>query len=131
MWYIVNILFAQKPSSGSQKVQCESCNVLFNCKSAVKAYAKAKDWAKGHEEDAGFHYVGIRHLWDLGEHQPTDGDEIEGSFFEEDDLWERVEEFIPNLNEIPIIKFEKNPDTPLKDLVSKEKIYHLKKIFKE
>jgi|GEM_PF-6842807 len=129
MWYVVDILFAQKAESDTDTVYCESCHVLFNCNSALEACAKAKEWSKGHEEDAGFYFVGIRHLWNLlSDDPPKDGDEIGGDIFEKENVWGRISELIPDPNEIPIVKFEENPNTPFRYLVSDEKIDDIKKI---
>jgi hypothetical protein len=129
MWYIVDLLFAQKPEIGNINVQCESCNVLFQADSGIHACSKAQKWAKNHEKDNNYRFAGISNVWKLKETQPKDGDEIAGTFYEEANFWERLKEFIPNTNDIPAIKLEENPDKLIKELVSKDKINSLKKIF--
>jgi hypothetical protein len=131
MWYVVDLLFAQQPEEGQFKVMCESCNVLFEAPSAVEACRKAMSWAKEHSEDAGFALVGIQHVQGLEEERPGDGSEIGGSFHEEIDPWGRKAELIPNLREIPIFRWEGNPDRPIKDLMTDEQVEFFKKIFGE
>ena len=135
MWYVVDILFAQKPESDTETVLCESCHVLFNCESALKACARAKEWAKDYEVsegNSGFYYVGISHLWGLlSNDQPKDGDEIGGDIFEKENVWGRVSELIPDPNEIPTVRFEENSATPIKHLINNEKVDLLKKIAKK
>ncbi len=131
MWYVVDILFAQPPREDEAIVQCESCDVLFEAPSALIAYDKAVKWAKEKERDDNFKYVGIHHLWFLEEEQPGDGSEIGGNFFEEENLWERVDEFIPDPKEIRTIKAEENPDVPIGDLMSEEDKDRLDQLFRE
>ncbi|MHC4641536.1 MAG: hypothetical protein ACYS32_07820 [Planctomycetota bacterium] len=131
MWYVVDILFAQPLRKDEATVQCESCDVLFEAPSALIAYDKAVKWAKENEKDNNFKYVGIHHLYSLEEEQPGDGSEIGGNFFEEEDLWERVDEFIPDPKEIRTIKGEENPDVPIGDLMSEEDTKRLEKLFGE
>ena len=129
MWYIADILFAKSQSEGEELTQLEGCNVLFEAKSAVHVCVKAVVWAKDHETDNDFKYVGISHIWSLDDDRPDDGTEIAGSFFEEKNFWARKDEFIPDPSEIPIIKMEENPDTPLGELVPDDVIEQYKKIF--
>jgi len=131
MWYVVDILFAQLPKEDETIVQCEACDVLFEAPSGLIAYDKAVKWAKEHERDNNFKYVGIHHLWSLEEEQPGDGSEIGGNFFEEENLWERVDEFIPDPKEIRTIKGEENPDVTIGDLMTEEDKDRLDKLFRE
>ena len=131
MWYVVDILVAQPPREDEAIVQCESCDVLFEAPAALIAYDKAVKWAKEHERDNDFRYVGIHHLYSLEEEQPRDGSEIGGNFFEEENLWDRVDEFIPDPKEIPTIKVEENPDVPIGDLMSEKDKKRLEKLFGE
>ncbi|MDJ0648651.1 MAG: hypothetical protein QNJ60_08085 [Xenococcaceae cyanobacterium MO_188.B19] len=40
MWYIVDLLFAVEKPNEQNKYVCETCNVLFEAKSALEAYSK-------------------------------------------------------------------------------------------
>ena len=131
MWYVVDIIFAQQPREETHMVQCESCSVLFEALSALAAYDKATEWGKEHEKDNNFRYVGIGHLWGLEEERPGDGTEIGGDFFEEEDFWDRVEEFIPYPQEIPTVKLEANENTTIGELMSEATKEHLRKILGE
>ena len=131
MWYVVDIVFAQKPEGDQSAVICETSNVLFEAPTALDACRKVVPWAEEHVRDTNFHVLGIQHVRSLHEHQPADGTEIGGSFFEERDPWRRKEEIIPDLNEIPTIMFEAHPHTPIKDLVPEATVQKAKKIFGE
>jgi hypothetical protein len=120
MWYVVDILFAQKSDCSSEIVQCESCNVLFEAPSALIAYEKAGKWAAEHEKDSAFKYVGICNLKSLDCAAPGEGTEVGGSFFEEKYFWHRINDFIPGKNEIATIALEANPNTPIGELMSDE-----------
>jgi len=130
MWYVVDMLFARKPKSGKSTVKCELCNVLFEAPSALDACCKAKPWAEDHSRDGGFFLVGIQHVRSLVD-APGDGAEIGGSFFDEVDPWGRKAELIPDLNEIPTIKFEHNPEKPVGELISDKAKQQLREVFGE
>lgn len=126
-WYIVDLLFAQPSDDSTQPVVCESCQVLFEAATAEAAYDKALDWARQHIEDSAFRLVGVRHVHSL-DSAPCDGCEVGGRFFEEAGVWQRVAEFVPAKEDIPIIKMEHNPDTPVGELVANETMAMLRKI---
>lgn len=128
MWYVVDILFAKKSDSGSDTVQCESYNVLFESPSALIAYEKAEKWGAEHEKDSDFKYAGIHNLWDLDCAIPGEGTEVGGSFFEEKYFWHRINDFIPDKNEIAAIKFEANRNTPVGELISDEMKKRIRKV---
>jgi hypothetical protein len=130
MWYVVDMLFAQKPTSYRAKLKCEVCNVLFEAASALDACRKAQPWADEHSRDGGFFLVGIQHVRSLLD-PPGDGVEIGGSFFDEIDPWGRKAELIPDLNEIPTIKFEQNPEKPVGELISDETKKQLREVLGE
>ena len=131
MWYVVDILFAKKSASDSDVVQCESCNVLFEAPSALIAYEKAEKWGVEHEKDSSFKYVGICNLKDLDCDIPGEGTEVGGSFFEEKYFWHRINDFIPDKNEIATIKLEANPNTPIGELMSDETKERIKEQFRK
>jgi hypothetical protein len=120
MWYVVDILFAQKSDCSSEIVQCESCNVLFEAPSALIAYEKAEKWAAEHEKDSAFKYVGICNVKSLGCTTLGEGTEVGGSFFEEKYFWNRINDFIPDKSEIAAIVLEANTNTPIGELMSDE-----------
>ena len=131
MWYVVDILFGQKRDGEQGEIMCETCNVLFEAPSAIDACRKAVPWSEEHVRDTEFHLIGIQHVRSLDDDRPGDGTEIGGKFFEERDPWGRREELIPDLNEIPTIKFEANPNTPVGELIPEETVHKAKKIFGE
>jgi hypothetical protein len=131
MWYVVDILFAQPPHDDTKVVQCESCNVLFEGATAREVYAKAQAWAVEHERDNNYRFAGIQHLWSLQEPRPGEGDEIGGVFFEEEDFWDRLDEFIPKDKNIPVIQLEDHPDTPVREFLSESQLDMLRKVFGE
>lgn len=86
MWYIVDLLFATEKQNEQNKYVCETCNVLFKATSGLEAYKKGIIWAKKHIEDSNLQFVGIEYLREIQEEKPDDGDELAGSFFEEEDI---------------------------------------------
>jgi hypothetical protein len=130
MWYVVDIIFAQKTETDEGKTVCESCCVLFEAPSALAACQKAMPWAENHTTDSDLHLLGIQHVRDLLE-KPEDGSEIGGVFFEEVDPWGRRDELIPDLGQTSIIKFEENRNTPIGRLMSEGQIDLFKKVFGE
>jgi len=128
-WYVVHLLFAQQDKAGSSSFRCESCHVLFHAPSALVAYDKGVAWAGSHIEGTSFQFVGVEHIRDLDEEQPTDGTEINGEFFEEENIWQRKDEFIPEKMQIPAIVWERDSDTPIIEMMSEEKVQNLKQFF--
>jgi hypothetical protein len=130
-WYVVHLLFAQTPKQGQRSVKCESCQVLIEALSALNAYDKGIVWAKSHVENTNFHFIGIEHIHILDDEQPIDGTEIGGRFFDEEDIWERKGQLIPEKNKIPAIMWEQNKDVPINKLMTDEQKQMLKEIFEE
>jgi hypothetical protein len=129
-WYVVHLLFAQKPKEGKQRVKCESCQVLMEAPSALIAYDKGIMWAQSHIKDHNFDFLGIEHIHSLDDEQPTDGTEIGGSFFDRKDVWKRRSELIPEKNKIPAILWEQSRDVPVGELMTEKQKQTLKEIFK-
>lgn len=130
-WYVVWLMFAQKPKEGKRGVKCESCQVLIEAPSALAAYDKGIVWAQSHVEDSSFHFLGVEHIHSLDGEQPGDGTEIGGSFFDEEDVWERRDELIPEKSKIPSIVWEQNMDVPIGELMTEEQKQEIKEIFEE
>ena len=131
MWYVADLLFAQLPAAGVRRVKCESCNVLFEGSSALEVYDKACSWAESHQDDSLFHFVGVEHIHSLDDDTPVDGTEIGGGFFDDEDVWKRKNELIPEKGKIPAIMWEQNPDVPVGDLMTAKQKRDIKKIFGE
>jgi hypothetical protein len=127
-WYLAQLTFAQPTDDPSASVLCESCYVLFEADSANSAYDKAVEWAEIHESESTFDFVGVRHLNSLDE-PPADGVEVGGGFYEETAVWLRRVELIPARDEIPVIVFEGNPDTPIGKLINTETASRVRKLF--
>jgi hypothetical protein len=130
MWYIADLLFAQLPIPGDERVACESCNVLFEAQSASEVYDRSATWAEEHIQGTQFHFLGVTHIRSLSDSQPTNGTEIGGEFFDDVNVWERRDELIPDKNQIPVIVWEQNPHTPIDDLMTVEQKKQLKQIFR-
>lgn len=118
-WYLVELLFACRPSASGETVWCEACHVLFCTSSGDAAYECGLDWAKSHSASQQFEFVGIQHLSMLDE-APAHGVEISGQFFEAPDPWIRQLDLIPAREEIPTLNFEANPATPVGELLSEK-----------
>jgi hypothetical protein len=129
MWYRADLLFAQLPKKGKQNVKCETCNVLFEASTATEVYDKAVCWAASHTEDSLFHFVGVEHITSLGEFQPGDGTEIGGTFFDDENVWERKEELIPEKSKIQAMIWEQNIDVPIGELMTEKQKQDMKEIF--
>ena len=128
LWYLAQLLFAQTAENLEDTVLCESSYVLFEAVSARIAYDKAVEWGHQHEQKSPFSFLGVRHLNYIDE-PPADGVEVGGGFFEETGAWMRRDELIPERDEIPILVFEQNPDTPVGALIDDEKQARLRKLF--
>jgi hypothetical protein len=129
-WYVVHLLFAQLPKEEKSSVKCESCHVLFHAPSALAAYDKGVTWAQSHIEDTNFQFVGVEHIHSLDD-DPADGTEVGGSFFDEENIWERKSEFIPEKENIPAIMWEVNMDVPVGELMTEKQKKDIKEIFGE
>lgn len=129
MWYRVDLLFAKKPAGDTRAVACESCNVLFEGNTALEACDKAEQWAERHVAGGDFQFVGMESITRLFEDKPGDGMEIGGSYFESEAVWERRAELIPDKNDIPVIRFEQNPDVPVRKLILEAQAKGLKEIY--
>jgi hypothetical protein len=129
MWYVAHLLFAQKPERGRRRLTCETCQVLLRASSALKCYDRAVAWAKRHERDGAFRFVGVQHIKSLDDDQPRDGSEIGGRFYDAFEIWQRVESLIPKKEEIPVIRLEGHPNTPVGELMSPKQKKDLRVIF--
>lgn len=132
MWYVADLLFAQPKQEGKAAVTCEASQVLLEAPTAREAYAKAIRWAEQHENGEGglfnFRFVGVEHLHSLEEERPGDGSEIGGGFYESPDVWERRDELIPQQSDIPVIRYEANPDSPIGELLTEEQQERIRKV---
>lgn len=131
MWYIAFLVFAQQPENSQSQVKCESCNVLFEAESALEVYDKALAWAKDYETENLFRFFGVEHIKEVGSERPTDGTELSGHFYDEENAWERRDELIPKKEEISAIIWEQNQDTPIGELMTEKQKQNLKEVFGE
>jgi len=117
MWYLAEIVFAEPSRANRESYQCESCNVVFQADSADAAYRKAISWGQAYvaEAPAGMQMLGVSHLTSIGE-ELADGVEICGNFFEELNVWDRIDELIPPAHRLKAIQWEQGRDSPLKNL---------------
>ena len=129
MWYFAKILFARDPAKCKHRVLCETCHVLLWAPTAMKAYGKAQTWAAKHVQGSEFHLVGIQHLNDILDKKIGDGTEIGGSFFYKVDPWKHKDRLIPNRNEIPIIRLEAHPATPVGGIIAQGQVRMVKALF--
>lgn len=128
MWYVAHLLFAQEPKKGRRRLKCESCRVLFRAPSALKCYDRALAWAKIHERDGLFQFVGVQHISPLDDARPGDGSEIGGSFYDAFDVWQRLKSLIPEKRDIPIIRLEGHRRTPVGKLMTPKQKRDLREI---
>jgi hypothetical protein len=129
MWYRVDLLFAQPPIQSGESVLCESCNVLFEAQSADEAYEKGLSWAENNvQQNPAFHFVGIENIFALDETQPGEGSEVGGIFFEEN-VWERLNEFIPQRSTLNANFLEANKNMPLNEILTQKQKNILHKAF--
>lgn len=119
MWYLAEILFAQPKRRGRRMYVCDSCNVLFEAKTAKEAYRKALAWAKA--PTAGAHgnlkLLGVSHLSSIGEER-KEGVDICGRFFQKRDVWDKIADLVPARDELRAILLERNWHTPAGQLMT-------------
>jgi hypothetical protein len=132
MWYLAEILFAQPRPADRQLYQCESCNVVFQAETAAEAHGKAIRWGQSYaaEPPATMRLLGVAHLTTIG-NELGDGVEICGRFFEEADVWGRLEQLIPPPNRLKAIQLEQSRDVPVRELLSPGQIAQLKRVWGE
>ena len=126
-WYVVDVLFAEHPNQGADTVLCESCTVLFHADSAEAAYDRALGWADAHVSESRLRLVGIVHMHSLIE-APGDGVEIAGSFTEQPNPWDRLDELVPPREQIPVVVLERNLDTPVGELLDEDTLARLRRV---
>ena len=129
MWYVSYLLFAAiKPETTGEYV-CETCNVLLEAKTAEEAYKAAELWAKDHESE-NMTFIGIEELSYIQDDRPRHGDEIAGSFFDEQNIWSRVSKFIPKKDKLNAIRFEgSDANKTIGDLLDDQMTKRLKRVF--
>lgn len=131
MWYVAQILLAQKPTKNRSRVLCETCHVLLQAATARKAYRKAQTWATKRALTTGFCVVGVQHITDLSDKQIGDGTEVGGHFFYKVDPWSRRDKLIPHPDDIPIMRLEANAQSTVGELATKKQLRMIKDMFPE
>ena len=123
-----HLLFAAiKPEENGEYV-CETCNVLLEASNAEEAYRAAELWSKEHESES-MKFVGVEWLSSIQEERPGHGDEIAGSYYDEQDIWSRVSEFIPEKETISAFRWEgSDADTPIGELMDDDMKKRLKRV---
>ncbi|MEO0836382.1 MAG: hypothetical protein AAFY16_10435 [Cyanobacteria bacterium J06642_3] len=107
MWYMSYLLFAATKPELEGEYVCETCNVLLEAKTAQEAYTAAKLWAKEKDcNNKSMRFVGVEELIYIQDDRPGHGDEIAGSYFDEQNIWSRVSEFIPEKDKLNAVRFE-------------------------
>jgi len=101
MWYRADLLFATAPREGETTVYCESCNVLIEAAGPGEAYDKALRWADEHVQGMAVRLVGVDGMSELQEERPGDGTEVGGMYFEDENVWDRIDELIPPRESLP------------------------------
>lgn len=129
MWYVAHLLFAQRPEQGRRHVLCESCQVLLRASSALKCYDRALVWAKSHEREGSFRFVGVQHIKCLDEETLGDGLEVGGRFFNAYDVWKRARKLIPKKANIPAILWETHRKTPIGRMMTRGQKGILRRVF--
>ena len=69
MWYLAEILLAERPQAGLSDFHCEACNVVFQAEDSDEAYRKALGWGQAYasETSATMQVLGVSHLTTIGE----------------------------------------------------------------
>jgi hypothetical protein len=132
MWYLAEILFARPQQHGRPLDQCESCNVVFEADTAAQAYAKVVAWGRSYagKPPATMRLLGVSHLTTIGK-ELGDGVEICGRFFQEPDVWGRLEELIPPPERLKAIQWEQSRGVPVRELLSPEQLAQLERVWGE
>jgi hypothetical protein len=128
VWYLAELLLAEPPRPDRTEYQCESCDVVFRAGTAAEAYRKAIAWGLAYtaEPPTGMRLLGVSRLTTVGE-ELGDGTEICGRFFQSPAVWERAGELVPPPDQLKAIQWERNPDTPLGELLNPEQAAQLKR----
>src|SRR6266700_360530 len=107
MWYLAEILFAEPRQANQESYQCESCNVVFQADSADAAYGKAISWGHAYaaEPPARTEMLGVSYLTSIGGKLGA-GVEVCGTFFEESNVGDRVNELIPPMHRLKAVQWE-------------------------
>jgi hypothetical protein len=123
MWYLAEVLLAEPKRRDRRIYLCESCNVLFQAAVAKEAYRKAVSWGRAYESESssGVRFLGVAHLSTIGE-ELGDGVDICGRFFQKRDVWARKPELIPAQSQLAAIRWERNRDTPVGELLSPRQV---------
>jgi hypothetical protein len=129
MWYLAEILTAERRQPGRRMYRCESCNVLFHAADAEEAHRKALAWGQDHVADTNgqVELLGVAHLSSIGD-QLGEGVDICGRFFRKRDVWDRVDELIPPPERLGAARWEQNQDTPIGEMVDKEQVEALRRL---
>ena len=129
MWYMSYLLFAAIEPEENGEYVCETCNVLLEALNAEEAYRLAELWSKEHESES-MKFVGVEWLSSIQEERPGHGDEVAGQYFDQENIWSRVSEFIPEKETMSAFKWEgSNADTPLEELMDDDMKKRLKRVF--
>lgn len=128
MWYLAELLFAEPQQPTRAEYQCESCNVVFRALGAAEAYRKAIAWGLAYTTNppSGMRLLGVSHLTTIGE-ELGDGIEICGRFFQAPAVWERMGDLIPPPEQLKALQWERNRETPLRELLSPEQVGQLRR----
>ena len=119
MWYLAEILFAERPQNVLDEYQCESSNVVLQATTAADAYQRAVAWGLAHasEPPVVMSLLGVSNLTTIGE-ELGDGTDICGRLFREPDVWRRVSDLVPAPGDLSAIRWESGQDTPLDALLT-------------
>jgi hypothetical protein len=75
--------------------------------------------------------LNLQNQKNLDEEEISDGMEIGGSFFNEENFWERLDEFIPKKEKLQAILWENNSDIPMEKLMTEKEKQNLIEVFGE
>ena len=130
MWYLNYLLFAATEPESKGEYVCETCNILLEAATAEDTYQAAELWGKEYESE-NLRFIGVEELNYIQEDQPGHGDEIAGSFFDEQDIWSRISKFVPPKNKLNAIRIEgSNANKPIGELIDDQMEKRLKRVFK-
>ncbi len=131
MWYLAEIITAEKPKKGRRVFVCESSNVLIEETSAYKAYAEAMRWGLQYTSGPScpMRLLGVAHLTTLA---PTigPGTDIVGDIYRRRDVWRRRRSLIPRIKGLAAIRWEDRRHTPLRRLLRPEQVKNLRRIMR-
>lgn len=129
MWYLAEVITAEKPKKGRRVFVCESSNVLIEATSANRAYGEAMRWGLKNTSgpSCAMRLLGVLHLTWIGT-EIGHGTDLDGDIFRKKEVWRKRRGLIPRRKDLAAIRWEAERHTPLGRLLRPQQIENLRRI---